>query len=131
MTEDVETAENPDLVPNRRAFLKTAGLASTAGIVAGAAHGKFGLAPIAAAQAQPAAAGAKLSADKWWPSKWGADDEAGATNHITPAKVLAAATWIRDGKVYKLGRVYEQGMPFFGQRAFVLRIPGAPTGGPL
>ncbi|TMJ44849.1 MAG: cyclase family protein [Alphaproteobacteria bacterium] len=116
--------------PDRRSFLKTAGIASAAGAVAGAAHGKFGLAPIASAQAQPAAP-PKLTTEKWWPSKWGAEDEAGASNHITPAKVLDAAKWIRDGKVYKMGRVYEQAMPCFGQRAFLLRIPGGPTGGPF
>jgi hypothetical protein len=27
---------------------------------------------------------------KWWPSKYGADDQAGALNEITPAKVLEA-----------------------------------------
>jgi len=116
--------------PDRRSFLKTAGIAGAAGAVAGAAHGKFGLAPIGSAQAQPAAP-PKLTPDKWWPSRWGAEDEAGASNHITPAKVLDTAKWIRDGKVYKMGRVYEQGMPCFGQRAFLLRIPGGPTGGPF
>src|ERR1700730_524096 len=45
----------------------------------------------------------KLSSEKWWPSKWGADDQAGASNHITPAKVLDASKWIKDGKIYKLG----------------------------
>src|SRR5262245_60327588 len=99
--------------PDRRNFLKTAGIAGAAGAVAGATHGKFGLAPIAAAQAQPASP-PKLTAEKWWPSKWGPGDEAGASNHITPAKVLETSKWIRDGKVYKLGRVYEQGMPCFG-----------------
>jgi len=24
----------------------------------------------------------------WWPSEWGADDQAGALNRLTPAKVL-------------------------------------------
>ena len=24
--------------------------------------------------------------EKWWPSEFGADDQAGATNYITPAK---------------------------------------------
>src|SRR5882757_4446627 len=86
---------------DRRTFLKTAGIAGAAGaVLAGAAHGKFGLAPIASAQAQPAAP-PKLTQDKWWPSRWGAEDEAGASNHITPAKVLDTAKWIRDGKVYK------------------------------
>ena len=67
----------------------------------------------------------------WWPSKWGNDDEAGASNHITPAKVLDAAKWIKDGKIYKIGRAYEAAMPLFGERAFTLRIPGSPTGGPF
>ena len=113
---------------DRRAFLKTAGLGAV-GAVAGAAHGKFALAPISPAQAQVAASA--LSQQKWWPSKWGADDEAGASNHITPEKVLDTIKSIKDGKTYKLGRVYEAGMPLFGQRAFVLRIPGGPTGGPF
>ncbi len=67
---------------------------------------------------------------KWWPSRWGVGDEAGASNWITPSKVLEAAKLIRTGRVYEIGRVYEAGMPLFGQRAFSLRIPGAPTGGP-
>jgi len=115
---------------DRRNFLKAAGLVGAIGAVAGAAHGKFALAPISAAQAQTPAQPAG-SAQAWWPSKWGAADEAGSSNHITPEKVLDAAKWIRDGKVYKIGRTYEQGMPLFGARAFSLRIPGGPTGGPF
>ena len=131
MTDIVDRSpDDMPLAPDRRSFLKTAGIAGAAGAVAGAAHGKFGLAPIASAQAQPAAP-PKLSTAKWWPSKWGAEDEAGASNHITPAKVLDAAKWIRDGKIYKIGRDYEQAMPTFGKRVFVLRIPGGPTGGPF
>src|SRR5258706_8361386 len=125
-SEMTDSADSPadlsDCSPaaDRRTFLKTAGIAGAAGaVLAGAAHGKFGLAPIASAQAQPAAP--KLSTDKWWPSKWGPQDEAGASNHITPQKVLDTTKWIRDGKVYKLGRVYEQGMPLFGNRGFLLR----------
>ena len=117
--------------PERRGFFKTAAVGA-AGALAGAAHGKFGLSPISTAQAQTAAvAPPKLSAQKWWPSKWGAGDEAGATNHITPAKVLEAMKWVKDGKVYKIGRTYETGMPLFGARVFALRIPGSPTGGPF
>jgi hypothetical protein len=71
---------------DRREFLKGAGL----GAVAGASYGKFGLAPITPAAADPIAP-PKMSAEKWWPSKWGADDQAGASNHITPAKVLETA----------------------------------------
>ncbi|MSO91509.1 MAG: cyclase family protein [Acetobacteraceae bacterium] len=110
---------------DRRGFLKTAALGAV-GAVAGASHGKYGMAPIVPAQAQTA-----IAAQNWWPSKWGKDDEAGATNHMTPAKTLDAIKLVKDGKTYKLGRVYEVGMPMFGQRAFSLRIPGAPTGGPF
>ena len=65
------------------------------------------------------------------PSVWGVDDEAGASNHITPAKVLSAVSLITTGQVYELGRVYEQGMPLFGTRVYRLTIPGSPTGGPF
>src|SRR5215472_13147188 len=61
---------------DRRAFLKGAGL----GAVAGASYGKFALAPITPAAADPIAP-PKMSADKWWPSKWGPDDLAGGSNH--------------------------------------------------
>lgn len=110
---------------NRRDFMKVAGTVGAVGAVAGALFGKFGSSSIISeANAQPAT-------EKWWPSRWGAQDEAGATNWITPQKVLDASRSIKDGKVYRIGRNYESGMPAFGGRAFVLRIPGAPTGGPF
>lgn len=65
---------------------------------------------------------------RWWPSKWGADDQRGAANLLTPAKVLEAKSAITAGKVYQLGRVYEHGMPIPGKRHFSLTIPGLPTG---
>ncbi|MBI3988720.1 MAG: cyclase family protein, partial [candidate division NC10 bacterium] len=68
---------------------------------------------------------------KWWPSRWGPGDEAGASNWMTPAKVLEAVKLITTGKVYRVGKVYEAGMPLFGQRVFSLRIPATPTGGPF
>jgi kynurenine formamidase len=67
---------------------------------------------------------------KWWPSEWGADDQRGAANRITPDKVLEANRLIRTGKIYQLGRVYEEGMPLPGKRHFNLSIPGSPTRGP-
>ena len=42
---------------------------------------------------------------KWFPSRWGAGDQAGASNFITPKKVLEAMSLVRSGKVYSLGRV--------------------------
>ena len=64
---------------------------------------------------------------RWWPSEWGADDQRGAANRLTPAKVLEAKSLIKTGKVYQLGQVYEYGMPLPGKRHFKLTIPGLPT----
>ena len=54
------------------------------------------------------------------PSKWGADDERGAANHMTPAVVLGAARLIRTGEVIELGRVLRAGMPLQATRRFDL-----------
>jgi hypothetical protein len=71
MTDPTETLDNSAPSPHRRAFLKTAGAVGAAGALAaplaGPMHGKYSLAPVAAAQAQPAMP--KLSAQPWWPSK--------------------------------------------------------------
>jgi kynurenine formamidase len=124
-TTQPEHVESEPAAPERREFFKTA---ATVGVGA-AVLGKFAAAStVAAAQAGATPA---LSDKPWWPSRWGKDDEAGATNWVTPARVLEAAKLIKTGKVYRIGRVYEQGMPLFGARAFSLRIPGSPTGGPF
>ncbi len=68
--------------------------------------------------------------DKWWPSRWGAEDQRGAANLMTPERALKAARLIRKGQVYQLGRIYEHGMPLPGKRHFSLTIPGSPTDGP-
>jgi kynurenine formamidase len=47
------------------------------------------------------------------PSRWGPDDERGASNTQTPAKVLEAKRLIRSGRVYDLGHTYRQNMPMF------------------
>ena len=67
---------------------------------------------------------------RWWPSEWGATDERGAVNRITPEKVAQAARLVQLGKVYSLGRIYEAGMPMPGQRHYKLTIPGSPSGPP-
>ena len=111
----------------RRAFL-------TAGLVGGAIAA--GTLAVGAAHAQQtAAAPAPALSDKpWWPHpKWGKDDQAGASNWITPAKVLDTIKIIKDGKIYRVGRVYEAAMPKYGQRTFNFRITpvgrgSAPTG---
>lgn len=58
----------------------------------------------------------------WYPSPWGADDERGAANRLTPQKVLEATSHIELGEVYQLGRIYRADMPFFGKRSFELRV---------
>lgn len=70
------------------------------------------------------------SSSVWWPSEWGPEDQRGAANRITPAKVLQAVSLIEEGRIYQLGRVYEEGMPLLGNRHFKLSIPGLPTSGP-
>ena len=66
---------------------------------------------------------ASVAQENWYPSQWGADDQRGAANRITPAKVLEAKNLIVRGQTYQMGRVYESGMPMFGTRHYSLRIP--------
>ncbi len=53
-----------------------------------------------------------------WPSPWGADDELGMLNHVTPAKRLQALELVREGRLYDLGRVLDEHVPVFPGRAF-------------
>lgn len=69
--------------------------------------------------------------EKWWPSEFGADDEAGGTNYITPQKRIEAAKLVKRGKMALLGHPYSNHMPLVPGRTFALSIPGAPTHGPL
>lgn len=108
---------------SRRNFVKSgfaAGMA--AGMAAGGVAGSSG-----EAEAQEA----ENVLGKWWPSEWGPDDEVGASNRITPAKVLEAASLIQKGNIYPLGMTLEAGVPTFGARHVSITIPGGPTGGPF
>lgn len=64
----------------------------------------------------------------WWPhALWGANDEAGASNWITPEKILDALSVVEAGQVYELGYPYERGMPLLGARSYAsFLVPGAP-----
>ena len=55
------------------------------------------------------------------PTEWGPDDQKGAANRITPAKVIEAAKLISEGKIYELGQTYEASMPL-GGRNFNLHL---------
>jgi len=118
-------SSTPDDV-SRRDFLH-------GGLVTGVAAGMAAAAvsPQVAQAQQPAPSGDTPIGPKWWPSKWGAQDMAGAANLMTPAKIVEAARLIKNGKVYEIGHVYEAGIPAFGARSWALRIPGTPTGGPF
>jgi kynurenine formamidase len=65
---------------------------------------------------QPAVTGEAQSG--WWPSKYGAEDQAGALNEITPGKVLEAIRLVRQGLVYDLAYVLHQDIPAFPGRTF-------------
>ena len=67
----------------------------------------------------------------WWPHpEWGAMDQAGASNRITPEKIVASMRLVQTGRVYEVGQVYERGMPMGSTRDFALRLVPAiePTG---
>jgi kynurenine formamidase len=54
----------------------------------------------------------------WYPSRYGADDEAGALNEIDPAKVVRAASLVREGRVFDLAHVLDDRIPAFPGRSF-------------
>ncbi len=64
---------------------------------------------------------------RWWPSRYGPDDQRGASNLMTAERVLEAARLIRTGQTYQVGRVYEREMPIFPHRTFRLTIPAFRT----
>jgi len=113
-----ETVNNDVPDADRRDLLKAATLVGGAAAILGA------MGQPAAAQTTPVAVQAPALTDKpWWPHpKWGKDDQAGASNWITPAKVLDSLKWIKDGKIHRVGRAYDSKMPKYGERAFNLRI---------
>ena len=52
------------------------------------------------------------------PSKWGAGDERGSANHMTPASVLKATRLIKTGEVIEIAHVLNDKMPLAGTRRF-------------
>jgi len=64
-------------------------------------------------------------------SKFGKDDQAGASNLMTPAKALEAVGLMKTGTVMSIGRVYEPAMPLFGSRVFAVRGTSGRAGGPF
>jgi len=60
--------------------------------------------------------------DKWWPSKWGADDELGQFNQLGPELTLKAAKLIKTGKTYRLGIETNSKTPAFPPRTFNITV---------
>ncbi len=56
------------------------------------------------------------------PSKWGADDQLGAANLITPDNTLKAAALIKQGKSVPLGIVIDANTPAFPPRSLSLQV---------
>jgi kynurenine formamidase len=52
----------------------------------------------------------------WWPSRYGADDQSGTLNELTPERVLAAAGLVRRGERVSLGRIIDETIPTFPGR---------------
>jgi kynurenine formamidase len=54
----------------------------------------------------------------WWPSRYGADDEAGALNQIGPDQILDAVRLVRRGQVFDLAHVLHADIPAFPGRTY-------------
>jgi kynurenine formamidase len=77
--------------------------------------------------------GAQAQQPPCTPSKFGANDQIGALNHLTPAKTLAAAKLVTTGKSYRLGIETNKDTPAFPPRTFGVTIlqPGQQGGSTL
>lgn len=60
--------------------------------------------------------------DKWWPSKWGAEDTLGSFNMLGPALTLNAAKLIKTGKTYNLGIETNSKTPTHAPRTFEIHV---------
>jgi kynurenine formamidase len=73
---------------------------------------------------------ANASVDTWFPSRWGADDSAGALNEITADNRLRALRLPKTGQMFDLAHVLHADVPAFPGRTFRQWVPEvAPAGG--
>lgn len=75
-------------------------------------------------------AGQHALAQDCTPSKWGAEDEIGAANYVSPEQVLMATRLVKKGQVHPLGIVVDPKMPAFPPRSMSLLVvqPGQHNG---
>ncbi len=55
---------------------------------------------------------------QWWPSRYGAEDELGAGNELTPERAMAALKIPKQGRVIQLAQLLEPGIPAYPPRAW-------------
>ena len=67
-------------------------------------------------------ASSAVSADECVPSPWGADDQIGSANRVTPERTAAAAKLVKKGISNPLGIVIEPGMPAYPPRYTQLQV---------
>jgi kynurenine formamidase len=58
------------------------------------------------------------TAERWWPSPFGPDDQQGMLNLVDEAKRLEALRLVREGRMYDLGHELHEGIPVFPGRFF-------------
>lgn len=63
-----------------------------------------------------------MADDKWYPSRYGAQDTLGAINNLSPAKVVQAARLITEGKTYRLGVETGPASPAYPPRSYSMTI---------
>ena len=62
------------------------------------------------------------TAEQCQPSKWGADDEIGSANHVSPKQTLMAVKLVKKGESHPLGIVVDPNMPAFPPRSMSLQV---------
>lgn len=62
------------------------------------------------------------NAEQCQPSKWGADDEIGAANYVSPEQTLMAVKLVKKGESHPLGIVVDPDTPAFPPRSMSLQV---------
>lgn len=74
-------------------------------------------------EAKTGAYGANGSrSDQWWPTEYGADDQAGRVNELTPDRTLEALKLPKSGQALELAQTLEAGVPAFPPRMWSQHI---------
>jgi kynurenine formamidase len=101
------------MTPTLGGLAASALLAATLFATGGTAHAESsGL----ATDSRRDASGLPEGVEPWWPSRYGADDQLGTLNEITPEVVKSATALVKRGAVVDLGRVLDERTPKFPGR---------------